>query len=54
MPYNSQSYSRRVAILFLSVVVLLEQNQSIKFLIIILVSLKIAFPCSNVLLIHNR
>jgi hypothetical protein len=54
MSYNSQLYSMHVAILFLVVVALFEQIQCIRFLIIILVSLKIAFPYSNVLLIHNR
>jgi hypothetical protein len=43
----------RVAILFLAVVALFEQIQCIRFLIIILVSLKTTFSCSNVLLIHN-
>jgi hypothetical protein len=53
MPYSSQLYIRHVAILFLAVVTLFEQIQCIKFFIIILVSLKTAFPCSIVLLIHN-
>jgi hypothetical protein len=53
MPYNSQLYSRHVAIHFLAIVALFEQIQCIRILIIILVSLKIAFPCSNVLLSHN-
>jgi hypothetical protein len=54
MPYKSQLYSRHVAILFLAIVALFEQIQFIMFLIIILVSLKTAFPYSNVLLSHNR
>jgi hypothetical protein len=53
MPYNSQLYSRHVAIHFLAIVALFEQIQCIRILIIILVSLKIEFPCSNVLLSHN-
>jgi hypothetical protein len=53
MSYNSQLYSRHVAIHFLAIVALFEQIQCIRILIIILVSLKIAFPCSNVLLSHN-
>jgi hypothetical protein len=40
MPYNSQLYSRCVAILFLAVVALFEEIQCSRFLIIILVSLK--------------
>jgi hypothetical protein len=40
MSYNSQLYSRHVAILFLVVVALFEQIQCIRFLIIIIVSLK--------------
>jgi hypothetical protein len=54
MPYNSQLYSRCITILFLTVVALFEQIQCIRFLIITLVSLKIAFPCSNVLLSYNN
>jgi hypothetical protein len=53
MSYNSQLYSKRVAILFLAIVALFEQIQCIWFLIIILVSLKTTFLCSNVLLSHN-
>jgi hypothetical protein len=40
MSYNSQLYIRDVAILFLVVVALFEQIQFIRFLIIIIVSLK--------------
>jgi hypothetical protein len=54
MSYNSKLYSMHVTILFLAVVALLEQIQCIKVLIIILVSLKTTFLCSNALLIHNK
>jgi hypothetical protein len=53
MPYNSYPYSRHVAILFPDVVALFEQIQCIRFLIIILVTLKTTFPSRNILIIHN-